>query len=73
MEGAAIYAGYAGGHFRFVAMSNMKGEVLFSVSPMQDSDGKPIVPTQLYVVRHPIIAPTPKGGILRKYDLRATE
>jgi hypothetical protein len=72
-QGVAIYAGYAGGHFRFVAMSNLKGEVLFSVSPMTDRDAKPILPTHLYVTGHPVPAPTPKGAVMRRYVLRPTE
>jgi hypothetical protein len=73
VPGAAIYAGYAGGHFILVAMSNLNGEVLFSVSPMVDSDGKPIVPTHVYVTPDPIMRTALKGAILRRYLLRSTE
>src|SRR5215207_4228582 len=49
VQGAAIYAGYANRSFELVAMSNLKGDVLFTVTPMADRDGKPIMPTHLYV------------------------
>ena len=72
-QGNAIYAGYAGGFLRLVAMSNRKGEVLVSVSPIADREGKPIAPTHVYVTSDPVPAPTHKGAIMRRYVLRPTE
>ncbi len=73
IQGAAIYAGYAGGHIGLVAMSDLNGEVLFSLYPLKDSDANPIVPMYIYVTREPIRSPILKGAILRKYLLRFTE
>lgn len=72
-QGKAIYAGYADGHFELVAMSNLKGEVLFSVSPMAGTDAKPIVPTHLYIERYPFTATPRTGEILRRYLLRTVK
>jgi hypothetical protein len=73
VPGAAVYAGYAGGRFRLVAMSNLHGEVLFSLSPMVGAGAKPIVPTHLYVTPDPMMTTILKGAILRRYLLRSTE
>jgi hypothetical protein len=70
-QGAAVYVGYSNGHIGLVAMSNLNGEVLFSVAPMVGSDAKQIVPTLLYVASHPLFTPSLKGAILRKYSLEA--
>jgi hypothetical protein len=72
-ERAAVYAGGVGGLFNFVAMSNLRGEVHFSVYPMRDSQGKTVVPTFLYVTDHPIMSPSLVGEILRQYPLRQTQ
>jgi hypothetical protein len=72
-QGPAIYAEYPGGIFTLVAMANLKGEVLFSVSPAQDRTQKPIAPTHLYIGSTPSVPLTLPGAILRKYRLRATD
>lgn len=72
-QGAAVYVGYSNGHIGLVAMSNLNGEVLFSVAPTVGPDTKQILPTHLYVATHPLNTPSLKGAILRKYSLQAKE
>jgi hypothetical protein len=71
-QGTAIYAGYSGGQLLLVAMSNLKGEVLFSVSPMWDKEGKTVAPTHLYIGESPHNTLL-KGTIMRRYVLRPRE
>ena len=71
LEGAVIYVGYEQGHFQTAAMSNLKGEVFFSVRPMMDLTRKLYAPTHLYIGSYLAKANSLKGQILRQYQFRS--
>ena len=84
LEGIRIYAGYGDGRFDLVAMSNLKGEVLFSVFPIALTDalkqraslfgGAPFkVPAHLYIGEPVSTAPSLVGETLREYRLQSTQ
>jgi hypothetical protein len=72
-EGSPIYARYPGGLFILVALSNLKGDVLFSVSRMTGADGLSNSPTHLYVGLCATPIPMLKGALLRQYSFRPRE
>jgi hypothetical protein len=62
-QGESVYVGFDDEFFVLMAMSNMRGEVLFRVSNFITTDGRRMLPN---------LKPTP-GSFLRFYRLQPTE
>jgi len=71
VQDAVVYVGYSNGFLRLAAISNMKGEVLFSASPTQaTTSGKNAVATHLYVCHYFAGYSNPASKtILREYKI----
>jgi hypothetical protein len=68
---AGIYVGYDDGRWQFVAMSNLKGEVLFETRAWAGKSGKPTRPAYLYVAKFVSGLQRPMTGeIVRQYKFR---
>lgn len=67
-----IYIRYEDGQWELAALSNLKGEVLFRVSPRPLHSGKTAKPAHLYVGMRVGTADDPGPGSLRQYPFAVT-